>query len=298
MKWKGNRQSSNVEDRRGASAPRRSMGGANLGLISMLIRLLFSKTGLIIAGVFIAISIFTGNNPLRLIGQLLGGGVPTESSTTYEDSPENREMAEFSATILASTEDVWNALLDNYQEPSMVLFTDYVNSACGGASSATGPFYCPGDHKLYLDLSFFREMEQRLNAPGDFAQAYVIAHEVGHHVQNLMGITAKLDRLRGQVSKTEYNKYSVMLELQADFLAGVWAHHSEQMNRMMESGDLEEALNAAYAIGDDRLQKQSTGQVIPDSFTHGTSEQRMRWFKKGFETGDLAQGDTFSANPL
>ncbi len=298
MKWKGNRQSSNVEDRRGASAPRRSMGSFNPALISVLFRFLFSKTGLIIAGVFIVISLITGHNPLTFIGQLLGGGAQTEASTPYVETPENKEMAQFSATILASTEDVWNALMENYREPSLVLFTDYVASACGGASSATGPFYCPGDQKLYLDLSFFHEMEQRLNAPGDFAQAYVIAHEVGHHVQNLMGITAKLDRLRGQVSKTEYNQYSVRLELQADFLAGVWAHHSERINKMMETGDLQEALNAAFAIGDDRLQKQSTGRVVPDSFTHGTSEQRMRWFKKGFDSGDLAEGDTFNANPL
>ena len=173
-----------------------------------------------------------------------------------------------------------------------------VSSACGGASSATGPFYCPGDEKLYLDLSFFNDMAQKLNAPGDFAQAYVIAHEVGHHIQKLMGTTDKLNRLRGRISETEYNKYSVRLELQADFLAGVWAHHSQQMFQTMEAGDLNEALNAANAIGDDRLQKNSTGRVVPDSFTHGTSEQRMRWFKKGFDTGDLTQGDTFNTNAL
>jgi predicted metalloprotease len=207
-------------------------------------------------------------------------------------------LAAFSATILANTEDVWNGILDDYREPTLVLFTGSVASACGSASSATGPFYCPGDEKLYLDLSFFQDMEQKLNAPGDFAQAYVIAHEVGHHIQNIMGITDKVQNLRGQMSKTEYNKYSVKLELQADFLAGVWAHHSQQMSQMMEKGDLEEALNAAYAIGDDRLQKQSSGRVVPDSFTHGTSEQRIRWFKKGFDTGDMAQGDTFNANPL
>jgi predicted metalloprotease len=166
------------------------------------------------------------------------------------------------------------------------------------ASSATGPFYCPGDEKLYLDLSFFDDMERRMNAPGDFAQAYVIAHEVGHHIQKLMGITDQVQRLRGQMSQKEYNKYSVRLELQADFLAGVWAHHSQKMSQMMETGDLQEALNAANAIGDDRLQKQSTGRVVPDSFTHGTSEQRMRWFLKGFKTGDIRQGDTFNADPL
>ena len=207
-------------------------------------------------------------------------------------------MAAFSATVLADTEDIWNQLLQNYREPTLVLFTNSVTSACGGASSATGPFYCPGDEKLYIDLSFFEEMATRLNAPGDFAQAYVIAHEVGHHIQNLMGTTDKMQQLRNKVSKTEYNRYSVMLELQADFLAGVWAHHSQRMNQIMDKGDLEEALNAANAIGDDRLQKQSSGRVIPDSFTHGTSAQRMRWFKKGFETGDLRQGDTFNATTL
>src|SRR5690606_13538558 len=202
----------------------------------------------------------------------------TESSAPYTPTAEEEELANFSATILANTEDVWNQLLDNYREPTLVLFTGSVASACGSASSATGPFYCPGDEKLYIDLSFFDDMERQLNAPGDFAQAYVIAHEVGHHIQKIMGITEKVQRLRGQVSETEYNQYSVRLELQADFLAGVWAHHSQQMARMMESGDLEEALNAANAIGDDRLQKQSKGRVVPDSFTHGTSEQRMRWF--------------------
>src|SRR5690606_23516037 len=197
-----------------------------------------------------------------------------------------------------NTEDVWNQLLDNYREPTLVLFTGSVASACGSASSATGPFYCPGDEKLYIDLSFFDDMERQLNAPGDFAQAYVIAHEVGHHIQKITGISEKVQRLRGQVSDTEYNQYSVRLELQADFLAGVWAHHSQQMTKMMETGDLQEAMNAANAIGDDRLQKQSTGRVVPDSFTHGTSAQRMRWFKKGFDTGDLSQGDTFGAASL
>ena len=222
----------------------------------------------------------------------------SEPSINQLKRAEENELADFSATILANTEDVWNGLLDNYREPTLVLFTGSVASACGSASSASGPFYCPGDEKLYLDLSFFRDMEQQLNAPGDFAQAYVIAHEVGHHIQKIMGITDKVQSLRGSMSKKEYNQYSVRLELQADFLAGVWAHHSEKTARMMERGDLEEALNAAFAIGDDRLQKQSTGRVVPDSFTHGTSEQRIRWFKKGFDTGDLNQGDTFNANPL
>ena len=297
MKWKGRRQSSNIEDRRGRSG---SGGrGINPMLLGPLIRLLFSKTGLVIVGIFLVLSFATGNNPLSLIGGFFNGG-PEQSQTAvpYQGSAKENELAEFSSTILASTEDVWNQLIQNYQEPTLVLFTGSVASACGSASSATGPFYCPGDEKLYLDLSFFDDMERKLNAPGDFAQAYVIAHEVGHHVQNLLGISDKVQSLRGSLSKKEYNQYSVRLELQADFLAGVWAHHSQQMSRMMEEGDLEEALNAAFAIGDDRLQKQSSGRVVPDSFTHGTSAQRVKWFKKGFETGDLAQGDTFNADPL
>ena len=299
MKWKGKRQSSNVDDRRGQSGSGRRSGGLNPMLLGPLIRLLFSKTGLIIVGVFLAGSLLTGNNPLSLLGNFFGGGEsPTQSSVPYQGTAEDNELAEFSGVILANTEDVWNGLLDNYREPTLVLFTGSVASSCGSASSATGPFYCPGDEKLYLDLSFFDDMARKLNAPGDFAQAYVIAHEVGHHIQKITGITDKVQKLRGELSQKEYNRYSVRLELQADFLAGVWAHHSQQMTQMMEAGDLEEALNAAFAIGDDRLQKQSTGRVVPDSFTHGTSEQRIKWFRKGFESGDLAQGDTFNANPL
>ena len=300
MKWKGKRQSSNVEDRRGQSGPSRGFGGLNPMLLGPLFRLLFSKTGLVLVGIFLVFSFLTGNNPLSLLGNFFtgGGGSPTETAAPYEGTAKENELAAFSSTILANTEDVWGGLIDNYREPTLVLFTGSVASACGSASSATGPFYCPGDEKLYLDLSFFDDMARKMNAPGDFAQAYVIAHEVGHHIQNLMGITDQMQKLRGQMSKKEYNQYSVRLELQADFLAGVWAHHSQQMTRMMEAGDLEEALNAANAIGDDRLQKQATGRVVPDSFTHGTSAQRMRWFKKGFETGDIRQGDTFNANPL
>ena len=296
MKWQGRRQSSNVDDQRGRSSSGRGFGGFSPMLLGPIIKLLFSKVGLIIVGLFLVFSFVTGNNPLTLISNLfLGGGGQTVKSGSYEGTAEENELADFSAVILASTEDVWNNTLENYREPTLVLFTGYVSSACGSASSATGPFYCPGDEKLYLDLSFFEDMEKRMNAPGDFAQAYVIAHEVGHHIQKLMGTTDKLNRLRGQISETEYNKYSVRLELQADFLAGVWANRSKQM---MESGDLQEALNAANAIGDDRLQKQSTGRVVPDSFTHGTSAQRMRWFKKGYDTGDISQGDTFSAESL
>ena len=299
MKWQGRRQSSNVDDRRGqSSGSGQGIGGFSPTLLAPLVKLLFSKVGLFIVGGFLVVSLVMGKNPLSLITQLLSGGSLTETSTPYQATAKDKELAEFSATILANTEDVWNKILPNYREPELVLFTGSVSSACGSASSATGPFYCPGDEKLYIDLSFFDDMETRLNAPGDFAQAYVIAHEVGHHIQKIMGTSDKMNRLRGQLSETEYNKYSVKVELQADFFAGVWAHYSQQMTQMMESGDLEEALNAANAIGDDRLQKQSSGRVVPDSFTHGTSAQRMRWFKKGFETGDLSQGDTFSATSL
>lgn len=299
MKWQGRRQSSNVEDRRGQGSSGQGFGGFSPTLLAPLVKILFSKVGLFLVGGFLVVSLIMGKNPLTIISQLLsGGGVPTESYAPYKASPEDEELADFSATILANTEDVWNQLMSNYREPTLVLFTGSVSSACGSASSAMGPFYCPGDEKVYIDLSFFDDMERRLNAPGDFAQAYVIAHEVGHHIQKITGISEKVQRLRGQVSEKEYNEYSVKLELQADFLAGVWAHHSQAMTRIMETGDLEEALNAANAIGDDRLQKQSSGRVVPDSFTHGTSAQRMRWFKKGFDTGDVSQGDTFSASSL
>jgi predicted metalloprotease len=273
--------------------------GFNPMFLIPLLRVLFSKTGLIIVGILLLLALITGTNPLSFI---MGGGNPAASTSTGitpQGSEKEQEMAAFSATILANTEDVWNRLLKNYREPKLVLFNGTVASACGLASSATGPFYCPGDEKLYLDMSFFDEMARKMNAPGDFAQAYVIAHEVGHHIQKLMGITDQVDRLRGQMSTEEFNQYSVRLELQADFLAGVWAHHSQALTSMrMEAGDLEEALNAANAIGDDRLQREQTGRVMPDSFTHGTSEQRMRWFKKGYDTGDMEQGDTFNANPL
>lgn len=298
MKWIGRRQSSNIDDRRGKSAGGFGGGGINPFLIGPLLKILFSKTGLIIVGIVIVFSVVTGTNPLSLIGGFLGGGGQSFTETEYQPTVEEDRLAEFSATILADTEDVWNLLMDNYREPTLVLYTGSVSSACGNASSSTGPFYCPADEKLYIDLSFFGDMEKRLNAPGDFAQAYVIAHEVGHHIQKIMGVTDEVQNLRGQVSEKEYNQYSVRLELQADFLAGVWAHHSQKSAAMMEQGDLDEALNAANAIGDDRLQKQAGGRVVPDSFTHGTSAQRMKWFMKGFETGDLKQGDTFNAKDL
>lgn len=200
--------------------------------------------------------------------------------------------------MLADTEDVWNKLIQDYREPTLVMFSGSVQSGCGSAGSSTGPFYCSEDEKVYIDLSFYEDLKNRFEAPGDFAQAYVIAHEVGHHVQHLMGITDRVHAQREQISQEEYNKLSVRLELQADFLAGVWAHHANNMSQILEPGDIDEALNAASAIGDDRLQMQTQGQVVPDSFTHGTSEQRMRWFKKGFESGDIAQGDTFNTTNL
>lgn len=295
MKWRSNRRSTNVDDRRGASSGRSSGGGLNPMLIGLLLKLVTSKKGLIIVAIVAGVMYFTGNNPLNF---LTGNTNNQIQNTTYKGSAKENELAAFSNRVLRSTEDVWNKIIPNYKEPTLVLFTGSVTSACGGASSATGPFYCPGDDKLYIDLSFFEEMARKLNAPGDFAQAYVIAHEVGHHIQNLTGMNRKVQSMRGKISQTEYNKLSVMLELQADFYAGVWAHHAKNMELILDSGDLKEALNAARAIGDDRLQKQSTGRVVPDSFTHGTSAQRMRWFKKGFETGDVNQGDTFNARSL
>ncbi|CAM4148263.1 neutral zinc metallopeptidase [Zobellia nedashkovskayae] len=299
MKWQGRRTSSNVEDQRGKSSGQSGSGGFNPMLLAPLIKLLFSKTGLIIAGLVILFSVITGYNPLNLIANFFSGtNNQIVNSQPYEVTVHEDEQAQFSATVLASTEDVWKNILSDYREPTLVLFSGYVSSACGSASSATGPFYCSGDEKLYLDLSFFQDMENRMDAPGDFAQAYVIAHEVGHHIQKLNGTMDKVNSLRGKVSEVEFNKYSVRLELQADFLAGVWANHMQRTTQILEQGDFEEALNAANAIGDDRLQRQSTGKVVPDAFTHGTSEQRMRWFKKGFDTGDISQGDTFNAKSL
>ncbi|MGS0527656.1 KPN_02809 family neutral zinc metallopeptidase [Zobellia nedashkovskayae] len=299
MKWQGRRTSSNVEDQRGKSNSQRGIGGFNPMLLAPLLKFLFSKTGLIIAGLVIVFSFITGYNPLNLIGNFfVGTDTQTVNTQPYQGTEEENEQARFSATILASTEDVWKNVMSNYREPTLVLYSGYVSSACGSASSATGPFYCPGDEKLYLDLSFFQDMENKMDAPGDFAQAYVIAHEVGHHIQKLTGTMDKVNSLRGEVSDAEFNTYSVRLELQADFLAGVWANHMQRTTQILEQGDFQEAMNAANAIGDDRLQRQSTGKVVPDAFTHGTSEQRMRWFKKGFDTGDISQGDTFSAESL
>ena len=254
--------------------------------------------------VIIVLALLLGGDPQALLSQLGqsspsvqtggGGGAPPTAA--------EEEMAAFTRTVLASTEDVWGPLFASngrrYQQPTLVLFTGTVTSACGRATAAVGPFYCPGDDKVYLDLGFFQELDRKFGAPGDFAQAYVIAHEVGHHVQNLLGISEEVASKRGRISEAEMNKLSVRLELQADFFAGVWAHHAQKQKKWLDPGDLEEALNAATAIGDDTLQRQGRGYVVPDSFTHGTSAQRLRWFKKGFDTGDMAQGNTFTATEL
>ncbi|WP_207511200.1 KPN_02809 family neutral zinc metallopeptidase [Longitalea luteola] len=277
MKWIGRRESSNVEDRRGFSGGGLAVGGGIIGVIVLLVKL------------------FLGGDTAELPQALPQQGPAQEMSA--EEQKLDDERASFIKVVLADTEDVWNKLFsqsgETYAEPTLVLFRQSVQSACGMAGSATGPFYCPGDQKVYIDLSFFEDMQNHLHAPGDFAMAYVVAHEVGHHIQKLNGTSDKMHRLRQQLSEEEYNKYSVKLELQADFLAGVWAHHAQRMKNILEENDIEEALNAANAIGDDRLQKEAQGRVVPESFTHGTSAQRMYWFKKGFETGDLSQGNTF-----
>jgi predicted metalloprotease len=253
--------------------------------------------GGVIGVIVYVISLFLGGDA----GQLQELQNPGSRSAPVDQHLDD-ERAAFVKVVLAETEDVWNKIFREqgmqYQEPTLVLFRDAVQSGCGNASSAMGPFYCPADGSVYIDLAFYQDLQDRFKAPGDFAMAYVVGHEVGHHVQNLLGISGKVDRLRGQVSETEFNKYSVMLELQADFFAGVWAHHTQAMDTILEAGDIEEALNAANAIGDDRLQRQSQGHVTPDAFTHGTSAQRMYWFRKGWETGDIRQGDTFSSAEL
>ncbi len=283
MRWQGRRQSSNVNDRRGGGGRGIAIGGG-LGTI-----------------VIIIIVALLGGNPLELL-QNIDTSSMTQSATPYQGTQEEEALADFVGVVLADTEDVWNKLFGEmgrpYEEPQLILFSGSDRSGCGFASAATGPFYCPADQSIYIDLSFYNQLQNQFGAPGDFAMAYVIAHEVGHHVQRLLGITEKVDRLRGRVSAAEYNEMSVRLELQADFLAGIWAHYAQRMNDILEEGDIEEALNAANAIGDDRLQMQSQGYVVPDSFTHGTSAQRMKWFRMGFQTGDLSQGDTFSTEAL
>ncbi|HVG15439.1 MAG TPA: neutral zinc metallopeptidase [Chitinophagaceae bacterium] len=279
MLWQGRRGSSNVDDRRGVSGGQVAVGGGILGVIALVLNFLMG-----------------GGDVSQLPQQL-----PTQNrQLSTEEQAADNQRAEFVRVVLADTEDVWNKLFKDmgkdYPDPTLVLFSGATSSGCGNASSASGPFYCPADQQVYIDLSFYQDLQTRFKAPGDFAMAYVVAHEVGHHIQNYLGISRKVQQMRQQVSEGEYNKYSVKLELQADFLAGVWAHHAQKMKKILQQGDIEEALAAANAIGDDNLQKQAQGYSVPESFTHGTSEQRMYWFKKGYETGDINQGDTFNAS--
>ena len=283
MKWLGRRGSGNIDDRRGMGGGGLALGGG--GILIVILGLLF------------------GQDATQLLSQLpLGESSQQEGNV---GSPTD-DAGKFADVVLADTDELWTAIFQekgrSYERPTIVLFDNSVSSACGSASSATGPFYCPTDQKVYLDLTFQQELKDRFGAGGDFPMAYVIAHEVGHHVQNLLGTSDKVQQMRGQVSETEYNRLSVKLELQADFYAGIYANYINKLQQdgqsVLEDGDIEEALTAASAIGDDRLQKQSQGTVVPDSFTHGTSAQRMKWFKKGYETGDVNQGDTFSSSDL
>ena len=279
MKWRGLPGSTNVEDRRGTGSKMAIGGGA--AIIIMLVAALL------------------GGDPGAVLDSLQNAN--QGSGTPYVETAEEKELADFVSVVLADTETVWTGVFselgEDYSEPTLVLYTDSVESACGVAGSSTGPFYCPSDNNLYIDLSFFSELRDRFRAPGDFAMAYVVAHEVGHHVQTLLGVTDQMQTLRQQLSEAEYNEYSVRFELQADYLAGVWASHA-QGRGLLEEGDLEEALAAANAVGDDRIQREAQGYVVPDSFTHGTSQQRMRWFKKGFDSGNLDNWDTFDATEL
>lgn len=279
MRWRGRESSDNVEDRRGISGGGLAVGGGVGGIVIYLLYVLL------------------GGDPSQA-PQLLPGQKSSTGEVRTQTNPEDDTLAQFTSVVLRDTEDVWGDLLNNYRKPKLVLFSDAVESACGNASAAVGPFYCPGDEKVYIDLSFFRELKERFGAPGDFTMAYVVAHEVGHHVQNLMGISEKVHSLQQRMNETESNKLSVKLELQADFFAGVWANHAQKMKDILDPGDIEEALKAANAIGDDRLQQETQGRVVPDAFTHGTSAQRMYWFKKGYTTGDINQGDTFSDSNL
>ena len=282
MRWLGRRGSGNIDDRRGMSGGGMALGGG--GILVVILGLLF------------------GPEATQLLSQLPIG----ESAQEGKVGSPTDDAGKFADVVLADTDEVWTAIFKEkgreYERPTIVLFDNSVASACGSASSATGPFYCPTDRKVYIDLTFQQELKDRFGAGGDFPMAYVIAHEVGHHVQNLLGTSDNVQRMRSQVSETEYNRLSVKLELQADFYAGIYANYIKRLQQdgqsVLEEGDIEEALTAASAIGDDRLQQQSQGQIVPDSFTHGTSAQRMKWFKRGYDTGDVNQGDTFSSNEL
>ncbi len=284
MRWQGRRQSGNVEDRRGIGGKQIAVGGGLGGLVIVVLLLLL------------------GGNPDEVMQTLQTEGTGSPAAAGRPLSEEEKALGDFVAVVLADTEDVWGEVFRqagrDYRQPRLVLFSDQVSSACGLTGAASGPFYCPGDEKVYLDLSFFEEMQRRLGAPGDFALAYVIAHEVGHHVQNQLGIFDQVMSQRGRVDERAFNRLMVRLELQADFLAGVWTHHAQRMADILERGDMEEGINAAGAVGDDRIQRRTQGYVVPDAFTHGTSEQRVRWFRKGYETGDIDRGDTFNAPDL
>ena len=282
MLWQGQRESENVEDARGSGGGRLVMGGG-IGTV-----------------ILVVLYLVLGGDPQALFNaqQQTQVSQPAQVNT---QAPRD-DASKFVAVVLADTEDAWNDVFRQmgrkYEEPRLVLFTDLIQSGCGFARGATGPFYCPQDRQVYIDLGFFRQLQERLGAGGDFAEAYVIAHEVGHHVQKLLGITDRVDAARRRASEADSNRLSVRLELQADFLAGVWARYADRVKHVVEAGDIEEAIRAANAVGDDRLQARSRGYVVPDSFTHGTSEQRVRWFRRGYETGDLSQGDTFNAREL
>jgi len=280
MRWGAGRRSENVEDRRGMPISRGIVGGG-IGTIILVVA-----------------ALYFGIDPTVILQQMPNGGTPAVTTQQHQ-KPGADPMAEFVSVVLADTEDTWKDIFRRYgrtyQEPTLVLFTDTVQSACGFADAAVGPFYCPRDHRVYIDLRFYQDLKERFKAPGDFAQAYVIAHEVGHHVQNLLGTTEKVQAAQSRSSRVEANRLSVRVELQADCFAGVWAYHANKARKILEEGDLEEALRAASAIGDDRLQRQTRGTVVPDSFTHGTSDQRVRWFRRGIETGDLDQCNTFKA---
>ena len=284
MRWKGRQASTNVEDRRGGSRGRVIGGSIGLGTIIL----------------FIAYTLFTGEAPTEMLQQVQPA--PTGQTQTGA-SDGNDELAQFAKVVFKDTEDVWAKIFKEelharYRYPKLVLYSGSTPAACGMASAATGPFYCPADEKVYVDLDFFRDLKRKFGAGGDFAMAYIIAHEVGHHVQNLLGITQQVQQQRRRLNKVAYNRLSVRLELQADYLAGVWARHIEEMKHVLDPGDIEEAVNSAASVGDDRLQKKYTGRVVPDAFTHGTSEQRARWFIKGFKNGTIKGGDTFNTNDL
>ncbi len=302
MRWKDGRRSDNIDDLRGSSGPRMA-GAAPLVLLRLLPMLLRTRGGRYLLGLVILAYVgarLVGIDP----GAMLQGGstVAQAPDGKYTPNAAEQQLAEFVSVVLADTEDTWRVAFEQmgkrYEEPRLVMFTGAVRSACGNAQAAMGPFYCPADHKVYIDLSFYDDLKDRHGAPGDFAQAYVIAHEVGHHVQTLLGIAQEVQQAGRGASEARINQLSVRQELQADCFAGFWGHQANRERQLLEPGDLDEALRAATAIGDDRLQKQSQGYVIPDSFTHGSSEQRARWFRKGFDSGDLAQCDTFAARNL